>query len=454
MKPQITFYGGVNSVTGANFLFEAQGKKILIDCGLEQGGEGASLRNGKVFPYSPATIDFLFITHAHMDHIGLIPKLVKEGFTGRIFSTPETKEITRLMLEDAHRIMEYEARNGGESELYSLPDLERAISIWETIDYHKNMQIAPELSVVAKDAGHILGSAMYEFEYEKGERVLFTGDLGNSPSVLMPDTEFVNDADYIVMESVYGDRNHESKEERDRKFKDEINSAINKGGTVLIPAFSLERTQTLLYELNELIESKAIDEVPVFLDSPLAISLTKIYRRMFLAFKKDVQTDIKDGDEIFEFKGLKETPRADDSKSIASQPGPKIIIAGSGMSTAGRILHHEKRYLPDSNATVLITGYQSPGTLGRQIEEGAKEVEIEGSLIPVRARIVKIEGFSGHRDSDHLLEFVEKAADGPLKQVYVVMGEPKASQFLAQRINDYIGVKAICPEAGKTYVLK
>src|SRR3989344_2704877 len=408
MKPQITFYGGVNSVTGANFLFEAQGKKILIDCGLEQGGEGASLRNGKVFPYSPATIDFLFITHAHMDHIGLIPKLVKEGFTGRIFSTPETNEITRLMLEDAHRIMEYEARNGGESELYSLPDLERAISIWETIDYHKNMQIAPELSVVAKDAGHILGSAMYEFEYEKGERVLFTGDLGNSPSVLMPDTEFVNDADYIVMESVYGDRNHESKEERDRKFKDEINSAINKGGTVLIPAFSLERTQTLLYELNEIIE----------------------------------------------IKGLKETPRADDSKSIASQPGPKIIIAGTGMSTAGRILHHEKRYLPDSNATVLITGYQSPGTLGRQIEEGAKEVEIEGSVLPVRARIVKIEGFSGHRDSDHLLEFVEKAADGPLKQVYVVMGEPKASQFLAQRINDYIGVKAICPEAGKTYVLK
>jgi metallo-beta-lactamase family protein len=221
----------------------------------------------------------------------------------------------------------------------------------------------------------------------------------------------------------------------------------------VIPAFSLERTQTILYEINNLVEEKIISSVPVFLDSPLAIKLTEIYKKMHVLFNENVQRDIEGGDKIFQFPKLIETALVQDSKKIDSAPSPKIIIAGSGMSTAGRVLHHEQKYLPDKNATLLLMGYQAPGTLGRELQEGKKEVVIKNERVEVKARIVSIEGYSAHRDSDHLIEFVENASKGPLKKVFVTMGEPKSSLFLVQRLRDYIGIEAIFPQRKKRYLL-
>jgi metallo-beta-lactamase family protein len=453
--PKITFWGGVGSVTGANFSVVAGETKFLVDCGLLQGTPQAPTINKEDFPYDPKEYKALFITHSHIDHIGRIPKLVKDGFAGTIYSTPETKALAEFMLEDASKIMEEDARLAGILPLYNPENVKKSFELWKGIPYHKETKISDSVSVILRDAGHVLGSSMYLFTLSGGEgetvKILFTGDLGNSPSALLPDTEYVTDANYIVMDSVYGDRNHESKEDREKKFKEIVIDTIARKGTIIIPAFSLERTQTILYELNNLIEDHVISSIPVFLDSPLAIKLTTIYEHSDALFNVGVRKEISGGDKIFNFPKLKITARSEDSRHIASTPDPKIIIAGSGMSTGGRILHHEIRYLPDPNATVLLMGYEAVGTLGREIEEGAKEVMINGMKIPVHARIVKIDGYSAHKDSDHLIDFVEHASEGPLKQVFVVMGEPKASLFLTQRLRDYIGVKAIAPERGKEY---
>lgn len=457
MKTTVTFYGGVGSVTGSNFLLEGDGYRALIDCGMFQGTLDAEKRNFESFPYDTKTIDFLFVTHAHMDHIGRIPLLVKSGFRGVIYSTPETKSIAELMLADAARIMEFDSQKTGAVPKYSDADVHKAISLWKTISYHTDTKVSQNLSVVLKDAGHILGSSMYLFTcVSQGitpETILFTGDLGNSPSLLLPDTEFVTDANCIVMDSVYGDRNHEPKEVREEKFKDAILKAIARKGTLLIPAFSLERTQTILYQINNWVEDGVIPQIPVFLDSPLAIELTAIYEKITSLYNGDVQKDIAGGDKIFNFPKLKETARAMDSRKIHETPDPKIIIAGSGMSTAGRILHHEERYLPDPNTTLLLMGYQAPGTLGRELAEGNKHVYINGVKVDVRAKVEMIDGYSAHKDSDHLVEFVEHSQAGPLKKVYVVMGEPKSSLYLVQRIRDELGVSGEYPAYGKPYPL-
>jgi len=452
----VSFYGGVGTVTGANFLLEGPNFRGLVDCGLIQGSLTAEAINNEPFAYEADSIDFLFVTHAHIDHIGRIPLLVKSGFNGLIYSTAETREIAELMLLDAARIMDTEARSSGILPSYDSKDVEKAFSLWKEVPYHKETKIRENLSVFLQDAGHILGSSMFLFTYSdeaKKTKILFTGDLGNSPSILLPDTEFVKNTDYIVMDSVYGDRNHEDKEERDARFRRIIQDVIDKKGTLIIPAFSLERTQAILYVINNLVEEKVIEAVPVFLDSPLAIKLTEIYKKISNHYNKGVTDDISHGDKIFEFPKLVFTARVEDSKRIHEAKGPKIIVAGSGMSTAGRVLHHEERYLPDPNATILITGYQAPGTLGREIQEGNKEVMIHGKKIKVRARIETIEGYSGHKDSDHLIEFVENATEGRLKKVFVVMGEPKSSLFLVQRLRDYLGVDAIAPEKGKKYFI-
>lgn len=451
----LTFWGGVGTVTGANFLVEHNETKILVDCGMLQGVPGGDEENKKEFPYDPKSVDFLFITHAHIDHVGRIPKLIKDGFQGTIFSSVETKVIAELMLSDAARIADFEARESGVLPLYDSSHVHKAISLWKTLPYRTLSKIGKNFSVTLYDAGHILGSSMFLFSFEREENVkttvLFTGDLGNSPSKLLKDTEFVPEADYVVMDSVYGDRNHEPKGERERMFKQTIEESIARKGTVVIPAFSLERTQTILYELNELIEGKHIQSIPVFVDSPLAIEITNIYERISSLYNQSVQDDIKGGDHIFNFPRLKETARVADSHLIEKTPSPKVIIAGSGMSTAGRVLYHEALYLPRKDTTLILMGYQAPGTLGRKLEEGAKQVVIKEKTVPVLARIVKIDGYSAHKDSDHLVDFVDHLDKELLKKVFIVMGELKSSLFLSQKLHDSLGVDALVPERGRVY---
>lgn len=460
MPAKVTFYTGVGSVTGANFLFEAGTSRVLVDCGLTQGDREAAKENRKPFGYEPASIDMLFITHAHLDHVGRIPKLVKEGFKGVIYSTPQTKALAELILEDAVGLMTHEAQQENLPPLYGIEDMKNAMLLWQTIPYHVATPFK-DFSVYLKDAGHILGSSMIEFTVagagkEAGNspsrKIVFTGDLGNSPTPLLRDTESIEGADYVVMESVYGDRNHELKEVRDAKLAQVIRESIAKGGTLVIPAFSLERTQVILYEINKLVESHAIQSVPIFVDSPLAIRVTGVYENNTELFNAQAREEIRKGDDLFNFPRLLFTESKEASQGIDHAKAPKIIIAGSGMSIGGRVRHHEELYLPDAHNTILLVGYQSLGSTGRQLLEGAKKLIIGGVEVPVRAKIESIMGYSSHKDSDHLVEFVG-TAQASLKKVFVAMGEPKASLFLAQRINDEVGVKAVYPEREVGYEL-
>lgn len=444
-KITLTCFGGIGSPTGSNFMLEDPEQKIsiLVDCGFLQGKKVAEDENREPFAYDPKTASALFITHAHIDHIGRIPKLVRDGFRGTIYSTPPTKDIAELMLIDSLGVLTKEAEGDQKEPIYTEQDVMQALSLWQTTNYHQPVVVG-DFSVVFRDAGHILGSSMVELTIN-GKKILFTGDLGNSPAPILKDTEKITDIDYLVMESVYGDRNHEDRGVRKNLLEDAVEDTVRRGGTLMIPAFSLERTQELLYELNDLIEHGRIPPVPVFIDSPLAIKVTTVYKKYQEYFNAQAQAIIKTGDDIFKFPNLKFTMSTDESKAIRNVAPPKIILAGSGMSNGGRIIHHEKAYLPDQKSTLLIIGYQVPGSLGRALQDGEREVRILGETVPVRAEIRSIHGYSAHKDSDHLLEFVANTADH-VKKVFVVLGEPKASSFLTQRIRDYLGVSARMPE--------
>lgn len=455
-ETSITFYGGVGMVTGANFLLTTPNGQFLVDCGLFQGGKIVEDKNREPFPYNPANIDALFITHAHLDHVGRIPKLVHDGFRGKIYSTAPTREIAKLILIDSLGVMEKEARAAHKPLIYSEDDARAALKLWQTTGYESPFKLGEQLTVTFHDAGHILGSTMIEFVHHPATRgvkqkILFSGDLGNSPSPLLPETAAITGVNYLVMESVYGDRLHEGLKERRDKLEDVIENTMRAGGTLMIPAFSIERTQELLYEIEQMMAEGRIPQVPVYLDSPLAIKVTAIYDK-FRSYFNDRVADpdlIRDG--LFNFPNLHKTLSTDESKAIPHL-GRKIIIAGSGMSNGGRILHHEKRYLSDPKSALLLMGYQSAGSLGRRLEEGAKGVTILGENVTVRAKVVAITGYSAHRDRDGLFDFVHQTAD-TLRRVFVVMGEPQASFFLAQRLRDYLGLDAVAPRAGEKFVL-
>jgi metallo-beta-lactamase family protein len=443
---KVTFCSGAGTVTGSNFLLEGNGKKFLIDCGLIQGEKLADDLNWVPFPYDASTIDILFITHGHIDHIGRIPKLISEGFRGRIISTVPTKEITEVMLADTAHLLAKDTEHELDK-IYSTENIKIAMDLWETLEYHHVLNVDHGFQFSYYDAGHILGSGMLQIVYN-GKKIVFTGDLGNSPSPLLPDTEVLTDVDYLFMESVYGDRNHEDRDARKDKLAQVINDNFKRGGTLVVPTFSLERTQELLYEIDSMLTKGVIPKMPIFLDSPLAIHLTTIYTKYENYFNAEAKRIVATGDNIFDFPGLRETLETQESKEILKTVNPKMIIAGSGMSNGGRIIHHEKNYLPDANNTLLLTGYQSVGTLGRAISDGAKNVRILGEDITIAAHVEMISGYSGHKDSDHLVEFVSHMAP-KLSKVFVIMGEPKSALFLSQKLRDNLGVDTHTPDAGE-----
>lgn len=461
-KLQVTFYSGVGTVTGANFMLESLKTRILVDCGLIQGTPDAYLENKKPFEYDPKSVDFLFVTHAHMDHIGRVCKLVKDGFNGIIYSTLETKTLANIMIADALKVMSLKEKESKqtmedgdtsikEEPLYGLNDFNKTMALWRTLPYYQKSKVSEDFDVLLKDAGHILGSSMYEFYFE-GKKIVFTGDSGNSPAPLLKDTDKITDADFLIVDSVYGDRNHEDKDYRDKRFKQVLLDTIAKGGALVIPAFSIERTQVILYILNNLIEEKLIPSIPVFLDSPLALKVTDVYKHFIKDFNKEVKSEISSGDNIFSFPKLNIIHSREESGDIVKTPNPKIIIAGSGMSSGGRVVGHEVQFLPDPNSTILLMGYQAIGTLGRRIQDKPAFVLINGQNIPVRARIENITGYSSHKDSDGILDMVSNTAN-TVKKVFVVMGEPKSALFLAQRLRDELGVSVTYPEQGINYKL-
>lgn len=453
MSLRLHFYGGAGKVTGSNFLIEGARGKVLVDCGIEQGADFCEACMYGAFPYAPETIDALVITHAHLDHVGRIPKLVKDGFRGKIFMTPPTKDLAILILLDSAKVLADEAARSGADPLYVAEDVEAAFALVEPLEYHVEKEIAPGLSAYLRNTGHILGSASVRIKDDDGCAVALTGDIGNSPSPLLPDYEPVPDADALVMESVYGDRLHPQGADRNLLLKGRLQLAIRRGGAILIPAFSLERTQLMLYELSNFFSAGDLPQVPVFLDSPLAISVTDVYEKWGLSyFKPETEDEMKREGSIFEFPFLKKTRSHDDSDAIAQVNGSKIIIAGAGMSHGGRIGKWEETYLPDSSTTLFMVGYQAPGTPGRRIAEGASNVRIAGKEITIRATIEKLDGWSAHADRDGLLRFAERSLEGKrIKTVFTALGEPSSERFLAQRIHDYLGARAIAPEACQSW---
>ncbi|MFH1161675.1 MAG: MBL fold metallo-hydrolase [Candidatus Jorgensenbacteria bacterium] len=449
----LTFHGGARTVTGSNYLLESGGTRILIDCGLNQGGRYAEKKNWEPFAYDPKSIAAVFVTHAHIDHTGRLPKLVREGFTGSIYSTAPTMDFAELLLLDSEHLLREDAEHHGKEPLYDIADVNRTVSLWRGVHYHEKVTTGP-FTVEFYDAGHILGSAILAVEAE-GKRVVFSGDLGNMPPSFINPRESVPGADYVLVESVYGARVHEDIAGRRDALEDLVEETVKSGGVALIPAFALERTQGLLYELNELVEHGRIPRVPIFVDSPLAIKLTVVYQKYSADpnyFSPVAIASLKRGDALFNFPGLRMSLTKEQSKEINGVPPPKVIVAGSGMSQGGRILHHEVRYLPDPKSAILFIGYQAEGSLGRKILEGADMVKILGQEVDVRCKVKQISGYSAHADQPQLLEWLQPMRLSA-KRVFVVQGEETEELLLAQKIRDELAMEAVVPEAGEMVTL-
>lgn len=476
---KITFLGATKEVTGSNYLVEGAGKRFLVDCGLHQGSAKEEKLNDKPFDYDISTIDFMLLTHAHIDHSGRIPKLYKDGYRNPIYATKATCDLCSIMLPDSGHIQEVETeyknkklKRAGKSDLieplYTAQDATDCIEIFVPENYDEFVDVVPGITVRFNDAGHMLGSSMIEIwikEGDKEEKIVFTGDIGNNDIPLLASPTMIDSADYLVMESTYGDRLHIRNDEKASLFLDIVSETIENGGTVVIPSFAVGRTQEILYELNKikdqhiddekfLKEYEQLMEIPVYVDSPLAVSATGIFKDNMNLFSDEIQEFIKRGDNPLEFRGLQFTETVEDSKALNESDEPCIIISASGMCDVGRIKHHLKHNIWNPKSTILFVGYQAPGTLGRRIVDGEKTVKIFGEEFSVNARIEYIEGFSGHADQQGLLNFVCSFKNKMPKHIFLIHGEERAQDVLKEKILEQISdVDIKIPEYGQEFTL-
>ena len=471
----ITFLGATKTVTGSNFLVEAAGKKFLVDCGLYQGQITDELKNEEPFLFNVNEIDFVLLTHAHIDHSGRLPKLYKDGYRNPIIATKATCDLCAIMLPDSGHIQEMEAewknkkriRRGEKTipPIYTAEEAAESLKVFRPVGYDEIIEIDENIHVRFNDAGHMLGSAIIEIwvnENGKQIKTVFSGDIGNNDIPLLSAPTMIESADYVVMESTYGNRLHIRNDEKAEEFLDIVYETIKKGGTVVIPSFAVGRTQEILYELNNLkdIEHdeafnekyKILMHTPVYVDSPLAISATEVFEDNMDLFDDETKEVIRSGDNPLEFPGLKFTKTADESKELNEKNESAIIISASGMCEVGRIKHHLKHNLWNPNNTILFVGYQAPGTLGRKIVDGEKKVKIFGEEIAVNARIEYIEGYSGHADQEWLLNFVYSFITKP-KHIFLVHGEPEGQEVLKEKIIETTEIPVTIPSFGEKYEL-
>lgn len=471
----ITFLGATKTVTGSNFLLEGAGKKILVDCGLYQGKAKEERENYEDFAYDVHDIDFMLLTHAHIDHSGRIPKLYVAGYRGPIYATKATCDLCAIMLPDSGHIQEMEnvwqnkkrARVGKKElpPLYTAQDAIDCLEIFRPVSYDEIIDLDENISVRFNDAGHMLGSSIIEvWVKEDGEtkKIVFTGDLGNNDIPLLDSPTMIETADYLVMESTYGGRLHNRNDDKAELFLNIVAETLDNGGNVIIPSFAVGRTQEILYELNKLKEQKNDEEflkkydtlmkAPVYVDSPLAISATEVFKQNMNLFDEEVRQEIQKGDNPLEFPGLKFTQTVEESRALNDDQHPHIIISASGMCEVGRIKHHLKHNLWNPKNTILFVGYQAPGTLGAKIVSGEKKVKIFGEEIVVNARIEYIEGYSGHADQEWLLNFVYSFITKP-KHIFLVHGEPEGQKILKEKLLETTDIPVTIPDYGEDYNL-
>ena len=464
---RLSFLGAARSVTGSRFLLEADATRLLVDCGLSQERDMQS-RNWEPFPVAPDRIDAVLLTHAHLDHCGLLPRLAKEGFRGPVYATGPTAEIARIVMLDSARIQvedveQKKARHGRERRpsphplvpLYTEKDAETAASLFHVVRFGETVSLARGLEAEYFEAGHILGSASIRVRAAGGggaRTVLFSGDIGRWDRPIINDPQPCDQADYVLMESTYGDRLHDKDEEIGATLETIITTTVTAGGNIVIPSFAIERSQEVLYYLNTLLRANRIPHLLVFLDSPMATRVTDVYGHWPDYFDTEMRRLIEEHRSPFDFPGLVMARSVEDSKAINRITGSAIILAGAGMCTGGRIKHHLVRNIARPESTILFVGYQAEGTLGRQIVEGARQVRILGETLPVRARVARIEGFSGHADRSELLRWASRLRDTP-RRAFVIHGEPEVAEHFRATLEKEKGWNAVVPSPGQAVEL-
>lgn len=448
---QLSFLGASGEVTGSNYLLEIGNKKVLIDCGAFQGGKDQELKNVAPFLYDPKSIDALVLTHAHLDHVGRVGKLVRDGFDGSIYATAPTRDIAEQIMLDAVSIMAHDELKFGKEPIYRQEDVKQAMALFKDLGYHQKIEILPDIEISLLDAGHILGSASVEV-WAEGKKIIFSGDIGNAGAPIIRDPELPTEANYLITESTYAGRTHEPVSERQKILVDALNYSIARNGVLLIPAFSLERSQEILHDLNHLIEEKIARKIPIFLDSPLAIKITKIFSKYTDYYDKEARAHLVTDDDFYHLPNLKMTLTTEESKAINNIAPPKVIIAGAGMLTGGRMMHHLRRYISKENTLLLFVGYQAKGTLGRRIRDGVKTIDLFHEEHKVRAKIMSAGTFSAHADHKQLMNWVQSVKTPP-QRVFCTHGDPEALKNLHDAVQTKLGIDTIIPRFGQRFEL-